>query len=243
MTPRTLVVLLAVLVTMIVLSTLDPRLIGPQSSPSTTATERQLPPPSEATAASVAAPVPTRSVAAAQPAEHPAKAPSPTWVAAESAELADLASKDALLALNTTPEHRERRAIWAREAPDETWTRQMREELTAKVRGNVDGDVKVSHLSCRETICRMFLHFDTHQDAENFISIPYDASLDYLFQSLDPDYDKPEHERSDFSHELMIKRPRPGTEAAAAYARSSTPAGDAVLLGRSKGAPALPATE
>jgi hypothetical protein len=163
--------------------------------------------------------------------------------AARAADAADLATKNEVLEASTTPEQHEYRATWAREVPDDSWTMQMQDELRTKVRANIEGDVKVSHLSCRETICRMFLQFADQLDVDAFMATPYGASFDYRFQSLDPDFDGTGFDRSDYTHELLIKRPRPGSPEAAEAAKLALRPGETVMLGRKHVAPSIAMTE
>lgn len=242
---RTLIVVAAATMALVALYQLDPRWLTPRASVESYGVEPEVEPRIETHSAAAAPSISPRLPAIApSPASRATSADIPDWVAAERAEAADLASKEAQLALNTTPDHRARRETWAREKPDERWTSQMRDELAEKVRANVDGDVKVSHLSCRETICRMFLHFNTELDAYKFVATPYAASLDYLFQPLDPNYEVALAERSDHTHELMIKRPRPGSDQTAAErAKQPQPASASLLLGRKHDSPSLAMTE
>lgn len=113
-------------------------------------------------------------------------------------------------AADELPEQRVWRAVWAQEQPDAQWAQRVIDEVTRTTRQQVEGDVQLRDLSCRETVCRMYLQFADQLDAEAFRAAPHDPMLQYAYQSLDPAFDGAGFDRSNHTYELLIKRPRAG---------------------------------
>jgi hypothetical protein len=91
---------------------------------------------------------------------------------------------------------------------DDQWTRDLLQELQDRAKA-LAGELRIEHLSCRETICRAYLQFADQIDADDFRSIPHDPAHQYEYQSLDPDFDGVGFDDSDSTFELLIRRPRP----------------------------------
>jgi hypothetical protein len=137
----------------------------------------------------------------------------------------ELAEDEAMRRADTIPEQRVWRAAFAGERQDDAWTKQVREEVEDKSKSLLKGAVKLSGLSCRETVCRMHLQFADQIDAEHFIRAAHDPQLRYQYQSLDPEFDGAGFDRSDFTYEVLIKRPATEHAALESAARTQNPAG------------------
>ena len=138
----------------------------------------------------------------------------------------DAHEDQAMAASDRKPELRAWRQAWSAEDEDESWNRQVRAELRG-VLPLVQGDVTLSDLSCRQTVCRMELQFADQLDAQAFIAAPHDDALQYAYQSMDPSFDGAGFDQSEYSYELLIKRPllvRGGSRAAVVHAELVEPA-------------------
>ncbi len=98
------------------------------------------------------------------------------------------------------------RNTWSDEDLDDNWTRQMREEVDEKTVALLHGEVDVRHLSCRETVCRMYLQFSSKTDADAFTSAEHHPDMQYEYQLLNP---HDEAEGSIYNYELLVHRERP----------------------------------
>lgn len=103
------------------------------------------------------------------------------------------------------PEQQVWRGDLINEAQDDEWTRLMREELTNKADTLLVGKVDIRHLSCRETVCRMYLQFEDMLDAEAFTMTQNAPDLHYEYQHLNPNAGNDSRQ----NYELLVKRERP----------------------------------
>jgi hypothetical protein len=144
--------------------------------------------------------------------QAPAEAPAPTLATRATAspeDEDDRAEDEAMAADDNNAEQRVWRATWARERQDDAWTQQLHDEVQRIGRSVVEGDLKYYDLSCRETVCRVYLQFSDQLDAQAFMKAPRDSGAHYEFQSMDPEYTGEGYDRSDFSYELLVVRTRP----------------------------------
>lgn len=137
-----------------------------------------------------------------------AAAQAPTATATPQDE-ADRAEDEAMAAADNTPEQRLWRITWSTERQDDAWTQRMHDEVQRVARSALQRDLKYYDLSCRETVCRVYLQFTDQLDARAFINAPRDAGPHYEFQSMDPEYTGEGYDRSDFTYELLVVRERP----------------------------------
>jgi hypothetical protein len=137
----------------------------------------------------------------------------------------ELAEDEAMRRADTIPEQRMWRASFASERQDDAWTKQVRDEVEAKSKSLLKGAVKLSGLSCRETVCRMHLQFADQIDAQDFIHAAHDPQLRYQYQSLDPEFDGAGFDRSDFTYEVLIRRAGPEQRALGSAARTQNTVG------------------
>jgi hypothetical protein len=121
----------------------------------------------------------------------------------------DRAENEAMAAADNNPEQRVWRATWSRERQDDAWTQQMHDEVQRTGRAVLERDLKYYDLSCRETVCRVYLQFTDQLDAQAFMKVPRGSGIHYEFQSMDPEYTGEGYDRSDFTYELLVVRPRP----------------------------------
>jgi hypothetical protein len=121
----------------------------------------------------------------------------------------DVAENEEMLATDTGPEQGVRRAAWANEAQDDVWTQKVGEEVKEQAGLLLSGDLRLHHLSCHETVCRMYLQFANHTDAVAFMSAPHEAASHYDYQRLDPQFEGGDYPKSDLEYEVLITRPRP----------------------------------
>ena len=121
--------------------------------------------------------------------------------------LDEIAEDEAIFAESDRPEPRIWRAAWANERHDEQWTRQTYEDVGAKARALLKGELKMHDLSCRESVCRMYLKFADQPDAQAFITAPQDSALQVGYQRLDPQFVGDGYPKSDYEYEVLIKRP------------------------------------
>lgn len=110
---------------------------------------------------------------------------------------------------DNTPEQRVWRTRWSRERHDGAWTQQMHDEVQRVGRSVLERDLKYYDLSCRETVCRVYLQFADELDAQAFMKAPRSAGVHYELQSMDPQYTGEGYDRSDFTYELLVVRERP----------------------------------
>jgi hypothetical protein len=120
-----------------------------------------------------------------------------------------LAEDDMMIRADRSPEQREWRATFATELQDDDWTQRMRSEVNGKANAILQHPVRISGLSCRETICRMVLEFRDRASALAFMSEPHDAALRYHYQSHVPCTDPSMVHDCDRSYEVLISRERP----------------------------------
>ncbi|MDD9970937.1 MAG: hypothetical protein OXR73_32160 [Myxococcales bacterium] len=106
------------------------------------------------------------------------------------------------------PEQRAWRTAFANEEQDDGWTAEVQKELEHKARTVLEDELQVALLSCRETVCRMFLTFNTSRDARAFQDAPHAPDLHYEYQDLSPELQHQDTGRSSYSYELMIHRQR-----------------------------------
>jgi hypothetical protein len=137
-----------------------------------------------------------------------AEAPAPSATASLDDE-DGRAEDEAMAAGDNRPEQRVWRATWSRERQDGAWTQQMHDEVQRIGRSVLERDLKYYDLSCRETVCRVYLQFADQLDAQAFIKAPRGSDMHYEFQSMDPEYTGEGYDRSDFTYELMVVRTRP----------------------------------
>jgi hypothetical protein len=142
---------------------------------------------------------------AAQPRDDARPAPVVARARVEAVDPDELAEDEAMRRADTEPELRQWRIDFAKERQDEAWTQQVLDDVSAESE-RLHGAVRVSDLSCRQTVCRMHLQFADQLDARAFIEAPRARELRYAFQGLDPDFDGEGFDRSDFTYELLIKR-------------------------------------
>jgi hypothetical protein len=119
-----------------------------------------------------------------------------------------LAEDEAIRAADKTAEQRVWRAAWAEQKQDDKWTEQVREQVSEKAK-SLPGKIQLQELSCRATICRMYLKFAGPDDAQAFISGPQDRAAEYRYQSLDPEFERSGDDRSNSTYEVLIKREQP----------------------------------
>jgi hypothetical protein len=121
-----------------------------------------------------------------------------------------LAENEATLAEDNVPEQRVWRATWAHEEPDEEWTHKQSEEVKEKAKSLLAwGSLTVHSLSCRQTVCRMYLQFSDPKDAKAFISAAGDPAMHYEYQDLTPEVSRTDPSRPEYAYEVLITRPRP----------------------------------
>lgn len=109
-------------------------------------------------------------------------------------------------AKSAAPELQAWRAAWSTEREDPSWTRQMTRELTQMAESLAYGEVVLSGLSCRQTVCRMQLQFADALDARLFIEAAHDPKLRQAYASVEP-ADGVGVAKSEHTYELLIKRP------------------------------------
>jgi hypothetical protein len=94
------------------------------------------------------------------------------------------------------------RETWSTERDNPSWNKQVTRELTQMAESLAYGEVVLSDLSCRQTVCRMQLQFADELDARLFMEAPHDPKLRQAYQSVDG-------AKSAHTYELLIKRPSP----------------------------------
>lgn len=104
-------------------------------------------------------------------------------------QLADEEERDAMLAEDRLPEQRAWRSAWLLEEEDEEWTLAMAEEMRLEGQTLVHGELSVRGLSCRETVCRMFLDLSDPDDAEALLEVEREPNLHYELQQMNPGFD------------------------------------------------------
>lgn len=97
--------------------------------------------------------------------------------------------RDAILAEDRLPEQRVWRSAWLSEEEDGEWTRAMAEEMRLDGKKLVKGHFAVRGLSCRETVCRMYLDLSDLDDAEALLAVERDPDLHYEFQLMNPGFE------------------------------------------------------
>ena len=109
-----------------------------------------------------------------------------------------------------TPEQTEWRNTWIDEGEDVEWTKKMEDEILKKANSLLTGSFDVRHLSCRETVCRMYLQFEGVDDVEAFTSAESPPEYMYGFQHLNPPLSRVKDSQGvKYNFELMVKRDRP----------------------------------
>jgi hypothetical protein len=93
------------------------------------------------------------------------------------------------------------RQAWSTEREDPGWTKQVTNELRQLAETLAHSEVVLSGLSCRQTVCRMQLHFADELDARLFIEAAHDPTLRQAYHPVDP------ADESQHGYELLIKRP------------------------------------
>jgi hypothetical protein len=116
----------------------------------------------------------------------------------------------AMAAHERSPEQRQLRRSWRRQATDEAWTRETLRwfDDAARQRG-LAGPITVSQASCRASVCRLYVQFEDELDAQAFIAGPTAPGVRHVYQSLDPDYDGAGFDDSEYSYEVLIERTLP----------------------------------
>lgn len=122
---------------------------------------------------------------------------------------ADVDEDDAILVEGNVEQQREWRGAWAAEAEDPKWTREVFNELKERGESVVEGDLKLHDLSCRKTVCRLYLQFASRADARAFMAEQTAPALHYEYQRLDPQFEGDQHPQSAFEYEVMIVRTEP----------------------------------
>lgn len=124
----------------------------------------------------------------------------------------DLTEDEQMAEMTNTRDQIAWRRDWTEEAQDEEWTRRMKEAVKVKAGTLLAGKIGIRDLSCRETVCRMYLQFEDKIDAESFISSEGGSYLQYEYQLLNPDNeDEPDIEKErKYNYEVLVKRDRPG---------------------------------
>jgi hypothetical protein len=109
------------------------------------------------------------------------------------------------------PEGREWRLDWIDEKEDAEWTKRMMDDVNHQVDSlGIKGKVQLTNLSCRETICRMYMQFDRAEDASSFTTAVHSDGYQYSYQLLNPPRPGNENvEKSQSNFEVLIKRERP----------------------------------
>jgi hypothetical protein len=129
-------------------------------------------------------------------------------VAPASASSAPKSEDDAIAMVGNNPRQRAWRTTYGTEKQDEEWTARMRQHLKLQAEELLDDRaVSVWNLSCRRTICRMYLKFDDQLDAEAFSTAMREPGQEYEFQSLDPTFKGAGFDRSEYTYEVMVQRP------------------------------------
>lgn len=108
-------------------------------------------------------------------------------------QLADEDERDAMLAEDRLPEQAAWRSAWLSEPEDEAWTRAVSEEMQRDVGKLAKGRVDVRDVSCRETVCRLYLDLSNIEDAEAFMAVERDPNLHYEFQTMNPGAEDTHH--------------------------------------------------
>lgn len=149
--------------------------------------------------------------------------------------LTDEEENEAMAMADNSSRQRLWRSAYAHEREDEAWTRRTMQGLRKQAAELLDDrKLLISDLSCRETICRMYLQFEDQLDADAFRKAQRDPSLQYEFQSLDPDFKGEGFDRSDHTYEVMIQRPRSEGQPASVPEPSVKPRVGTVRLGDDK---------
>ncbi len=152
----------------------------------------------------------------AAPPESRARARAPVAAAASSQSVVqeqgdddDIGQDEAIFAADQSPEQGVWRAAWARESQDAAWTQEVVGEVTRSAQSLLQGHLTLNGISCRETVCRMYVQFGDQADADAFIDAPHDQALHYEFQRLDPGSDGNDLDLSSPAYEVLIKREHP----------------------------------
>jgi hypothetical protein len=105
-----------------------------------------------------------------------------------------------------TPEQQALREAWSEQREDADWTQSVANWLQDRARALVQGEVIVSDVSCRATVCRAYVQFSDQLDATAFQASAQQPGLRYAYQSLDPNFDGQGFDDSDHTFELLIAR-------------------------------------
>jgi hypothetical protein len=92
------------------------------------------------------------------------------------------------------------RQAWSTERDEPSWSKQVTRELTQMAESLAYGEVVLSDLGCRQTVCRMQLQFADELDTRLFMEAPHDPKLRQAYQRVDG-------AKSAHTYELLIKRP------------------------------------
>lgn len=104
------------------------------------------------------------------------------------------------------PEQREWRTQWIIEEHNAEWTQRMQDELQARAKAHLQGEIEILEPSCRETTCMMHIKFADDVDVKAFQDASKNPDFHYEFQSLDPHYTGDGFNNADYEYELIIKR-------------------------------------
>jgi hypothetical protein len=126
----------------------------------------------------------------------------------------ELSEEEQIAAENNVPEQIAWRNAWIDESQDDEWTKRMEREMNEKASALLVGQIDIRHLSCRETVCRMYLQFEDKLDAETFTFSKHDPALHYEYQLLNPDPEGADEEsildkEKKYNYEVLVKRDRP----------------------------------
>jgi hypothetical protein len=104
------------------------------------------------------------------------------------------------------PEQKVWRTQWALEEHNPEWTQRMQDELHARAKASLHGDIDILEPSCRESLCIMHIKFADDLDVKAFQEASRGPDFHYELQSLDPNYNGEGFNEADFEYELIIKR-------------------------------------
>ncbi len=123
-------------------------------------------------------------------------------------QLADEEERDAMLAEDRLPEQAVWRSAWLSEREDEQWTRAMAEEMRLDGETLAHGHLTVRGLSCRETVCRLYLDLSDADDIEAFLAVERDPNLHYEFQLMNPGFEAESDDDpdTDYHFEVLVAR-------------------------------------
>ncbi|MBN2525050.1 MAG: hypothetical protein JXR76_01570 [Deltaproteobacteria bacterium] len=131
----------------------------------------------------------------------------------EDSTLCDAPGEEEIAAADDAgPNHAVWRDTWVSEVHNEEWTQQMEREIKSVSNSLLNHKIDVRHLSCRETVCRMFLKIRGKRDAEKFFSAGLNPEFHYGFQLLNPDTaNETAVEEKVYNYELIVTRKSPAS--------------------------------